>query len=287
MSEPARPTEPTEIDLRQAINAVSDVVQNRPRPLRDFDQIFMKAGDMVLQSELVARWADGKRLTFIGDGDAISVCVSCLHHRGILPYGPSRIVVYDFDERICEAVKRFADSERLETLDSVLYNCLDPFPGPADFDCFYTNPPWGASNGGHSVNVFAQRGLEAIAYEGQGMVVIADDPELEWPGQVQANLQATALEAGFVVSRLMPQLHNYHLDDAPDLRSCNVILRSTGSAMDRGPSQAITDPKRLEHFYGRDNPPEVRYVRERKRLDYGKANENEYALEPLEEDRSD
>lgn len=65
-----------EIDLRAAINAISDVVQNRPRPLREFDQIYMKTGDMVLQSELVAHWANGKRLAFIGDGDAISVCVA-------------------------------------------------------------------------------------------------------------------------------------------------------------------------------------------------------------------
>lgn len=31
-----------EIDLKAAINAVSDVIQNRPRPLRTFDQIYMK-----------------------------------------------------------------------------------------------------------------------------------------------------------------------------------------------------------------------------------------------------
>lgn len=60
-----------EINLKDAINAVSDVVQNRPRPLRNVDQIYMKTGDMVMQSEQVARWADGKRLAFIGDGDAI------------------------------------------------------------------------------------------------------------------------------------------------------------------------------------------------------------------------
>src|SRR5579872_6951381 len=98
--EPSR----TEIDLKAAINAISDVIQNRPRPLREFDQIYMKTGDMVLQSEMVARWADGKRLAFIGDGDAISVCVAYLKKRGIINYGPSKIVVYDFDERICGAV---------------------------------------------------------------------------------------------------------------------------------------------------------------------------------------
>ena len=31
-----------EIDLRDALNAVSDVIQNRPRPIREFDQIYMK-----------------------------------------------------------------------------------------------------------------------------------------------------------------------------------------------------------------------------------------------------
>ena len=106
------------------------MVQNRPRPLREFDQIYMKTGDMVLQSEFVGRWAKDKRLAFIGDGDAISVCVAYLHNRGIIEDGPSRIVVFDFDERICNAVKRFADKERLETLTSVNYNVLDAFPGP-------------------------------------------------------------------------------------------------------------------------------------------------------------
>jgi predicted methyltransferase len=122
----------------------------------------MKSGDMVLQSELVASWADKKRLAFIGDGDAISVCAAYLQKREIIGYGPSRITVFDFDERIVQAVKRFADKERIEHLDAVLYNCLDAFPQPSKFDCFYTNPPWGASNNGESVNVFAQRGMEAV-----------------------------------------------------------------------------------------------------------------------------
>src|SRR6266852_3279822 len=165
-------SDPQQIDLRAAVNAISDVIQNRPLPLRIFDQIYMKAGDMVLQSEFVARWSNGKRLAFIGDGDAISVCIAYLHARGILNYGPSDIVVYDFDERICSAVERFADKERLENLGATLYNCLDAFPGPTDFDCYYTNPPWGASNDGESVKAFMQRGMEATSYAGEGMVVI-------------------------------------------------------------------------------------------------------------------
>jgi len=273
-----------EIDLREAVNAVSDVVQNRPRPLREFDQIYMKTADMVLQSEFVAHWANGRRVAFIGDGDAISVCVAYLHHRGILSYGPIRIEVFDFDERICNAVTRFADKERIENLSARLYNAVDPFPGPTDFECFYTNPPWGASNDGESVNVFVQRGMESTSYDGEGIVVVADDPELEWPKRVLANLQSTALTSGFFVQRMMPQVHSYHLDDAPNLRSCNVLLKAVPGNRRDVSSKPIADPERLTNFYGRDSMPKVRYVREKNRLDYGKAPENEYQLELLEGD---
>lgn len=271
-----------EIDLRKAINAISDVIQNRPRPLREFDQIYMKAGDMVLQSELIARWADGKKIAFIGDGDAISVCVAYLHHREILPYGPSEITVFDFDERICNAVISFADKERLERVTAQLYNCLDAFPGPMDFDCFYTNPPWGASNEGESVRVFAERGFEATGFAGEGVVVIADDPDLEWPSQVLAGLQDAALQAGFFVRRMMPQVHSYHLDDNPDLRSCNVFLKALPENGRTIESRAV-EPDRLANFYGREATPRARYVREKLRIDYGKAHQDEYELELLEE----
>ena len=267
-----------EIDLRAAINAISDVVQNRPRPLRELDQIYMKTGDMVLQSEFVAKWADGKRLAFIGDGDAISVCVAYLQKRNIVSYGPSEIVVFDFDERVCGSVNRFADAGKL-ALSANLYNCLDPFPGPTHFDCFYTNPPWGASNDGESVKVFMQRGMEATSYAGEGLVVIADDVELEWPKRVLANVQLYALSSGFFVQRMVPRLHSYHLDDAPNLKSCNLIFKALPGGKPTSPSLAITDAARLEHFYGRDNPPSVRYVREKKRLDYGRAPEDEYLFE--------
>ena len=243
----------------------------------------MKTGDMVLQSELVARWANKKRLAFIGDGDAIAVCVAYLQHKEIISYGPSDIVVFDFDERICGAVKRFAEKAGLSKLSSELYNCLDAFPRCDSFDCFYTNPPWGASNGGESVKAFMQRGMEATGYKGEGMTVIADDDELEWAQDVLANVQRFACESGFFVIKMMSKLHAYHLDDAPDLRSCNMIFRAVPGNAPRGASEPITNSNRLRNFYGKDNAPRVRYVRERTRLDYGKAHESEYSFDLLRE----
>lgn len=280
MAKNANSSEP--IDLKAAINAISDVVQNRPRPLRELDQIYMKSGDMVMQSEFIAKWADGKRLAFIGDGDAISVCVAYLRKRDIVSYGPSKITVFDFDERIVSAVKRFADKERLDNLDSVLYNCLDAFPEVGRFDQFYTNPPWGASNLGESVNVFVQRGMEAIGYQGDGAIVIADDEDLDWPKCVLANVQRFAISSQFFVSRMMPRLHLYHLDDAPNLRSCNLLVSSVPGRQPKVVSESITDPLRLANFYGSMQNPRVRYVREKSTLNYGKAHEDEYEFELLE-----
>ncbi len=281
----AAPPERKRVDLRKAVNAISDVVQNRPRPLRVFDQIHMKSGDMVLQSEIIADWADGKRLAFIGDGDAISVCVAYLRARDVLNFGPSHITVFDFDERTVEAVMNFADRERITNLDARLYNVLEAMDPGEPFDCFYTNPPWGASNNGESVNIFVERGMEATAHTGEGVVVIADDDELEWPKRVLASVQGFAAREGFYVSRMQRKLHEYHLDDAPELKSCNLYLAALPGNPTRVESVAITDPNRLENFYGLSQEPRVRYVRARRRLDYGVAHEDEYELEMLESGR--
>lgn len=277
----------TEIDLRTAINAVSDVVQNRPRPLRNVDQIYMKTGDMVLQSEMVAKWAAGKKLAFMGDGDAISVCVAFLQSRKILDYGPSKITVFDFDERICGAVARFADREGIENLTSTLYNCLDAVPALEPFDCFYTNPPWGASNQGESVKVFTQRGMELVNFGGEGMIVIADDHQLAWPQEVLFKTQRFILDSGYYVQKMQSRLHTYHLDDNPDLRSCNLMIKALPTNEIRWRSEAIREPARLANFYGRDQSARVRYIREKKRVDYGKAHDDEYEFEHFRSEPSE
>jgi len=269
----------TEIDIWAAVNAISDVVQNRPRALREFDQIYMKAGDMVLQSQFVARWADGKRLAFIGDGDAIGLCVAYLRRLEILGYGPSHVAVFDFDERICNSIRRFAESEGLATVESVLYNCLDPFPQLAEFDFFYTNPPWGKSNAGASVRIFMQRGMEAAGFAGEGIVVLADDPELDWSRAILANVQGFSLQSGYYVQQMAPRLHHYHLDDNPRLQSCNLVLRSVSNERRRDSSTRVSDPESLVNFYGEDQPARVQCIRERRTIGYGRANPDEYTLE--------
>lgn len=272
------------LDLRHAVNAISDVIQNRPMPLREFDQIYMKAGDMVMQSEYIARRFDGKDLLFVGDGDAISLCIAYLRQRKVFSYGPKRIQLVDFDERIVHAVERFADKEGLsDVITARLYNCIDAFPDDlmGQFDAFYTNPPWGASNDGESVKVFAERGIEGLRGDGEGVIVIADDPKLDWARRVLKATQTFTADMGFFVQEMQSQVHLYHLDDAPELRSCNLFIRSEPGRAPVAKSYQLHGA-RLENFYGREQKLHVRYVREKGRVDYGKAPSETYEIEYLE-----
>ncbi|WP_312891268.1 bis-aminopropyl spermidine synthase family protein [Mesorhizobium silamurunense] len=264
-----------------AMNAISEVVMNRPAPIRAFDQIYMRAGDMVRQAVRVAEWASGSSLAFIGDGDGIALSVAMLCKLGIVTPGPARIKVFDFDERIVNSVRRLANKTRLPNIEASLYNCLKPFPEKGAFEKFYTNPPWGESNDGSSVVVFARRGIEAINYVGEGMVVIADDPELEWPRKVLQKVQAYAIGRGFYVASMEPRLHGYHLPEAEHLRSCNLVVGSV-PGMARAHDQDTIEEAQLSNFYGRSKEPRVRYVLDRARPGRDRAVEEDYELDMWE-----
>jgi len=131
-------------------------VQNRPAPLREFDQIYMKAGDLVTMAIYVARKYADQHVVFIGDGDGIALAVMHLTTKGIVRRGPASVLVLDFDERIVMSIKRFADTNEIEDrISARLYNVCDPLPEDivGTKDAFYTNPPWGASNGGEAFSL--------------------------------------------------------------------------------------------------------------------------------------
>jgi predicted methyltransferase len=273
-----------EFDLRKAINAISDVVQNRPAPIREFDQIYMKVADMVIQAEYVARVFNNKDVVFVGDGDGIALSAAHLKAQNVINYGPKSITLLDFDERIVNSVRRFGEKlhPKIE-ISAHLYNVAEALPQEhfGAYDGFHINPPWGASNSGESVIAFFERGSQATKEKSLGIVVIADDPDLLWTQEVLRDTQRRAIELGYVVSELLPQLHSYHLDDAPDLRSCSCLFRRIDPALMQTASEPL-ELARLENFYGKSSPLRFRYVRERTTLNPGRESDQLYILEKLE-----
>lgn len=271
-------------DFRAALNAISDVVQNRPIPLREFDQIYMKVGDMVIQTEFIARKFDGLDLVFVGDGDSISLSIIHLKKHGIFDYGPKSITVLDFDERIVNSINRFAADDNIsDVISAKLYNVADPLPSDliSSKDAFYTNPPWGASNEGLSVLAFAQRGVESVKSGSYGAIVIGDDDEFTWTKEILFTTQKKLIEEGFYITEMIPGLHNYHLDDDPDLKSCAMIFKHLESHIIASNSQPLQRDV-LDNFYGRNNPLKIKYVRDLSGLNFGKAPDYTYKLEPME-----
>ncbi|HEX8431552.1 MAG TPA: bis-aminopropyl spermidine synthase family protein [Longimicrobium sp.] len=269
------------LDLQKALNALSDVTENRPLPLREFDQIYMKAGDMVIHTEFVARRFKDRDVVFVGDGDAIALAVVHFMQQGVINYGPRSVTLLDFDERMVLAVERFATDYGYEgVIQARLYNVIDAVPKDlvGAFSAFHINPPWGQHNDGESVVVFLERGIQMVGVGGLGMVVIADDAGLPWTNGVLGRTQEAALANGMVVGEMLPALHSYHLDDAPELRSCALTFRKV--ADDSIPNERLRD-ERLENFYGRTHPMRVRYVREIENV--RQAPKGTYAIETLEE----
>ena len=269
------------LDLGKAFNALSDVVVNRPPPLREFDQIYMKISDMLLQAELLSRWTDGKTVAFLGDGDAIGLTLIHLKAKGIFERGPARVHVLDFDERVVNSIKSFAARLGLETqISAELYNIADPLPDEhiAAFEAFHINPPFGASNGGRSVEAFLRRGNEALAAEGIGCIIMADDPTLRWTRKALKQVQCSLIENGFIISEMIPTFHHYHLDDDPELTSCSLIVTRNGDEGVRSSSEPLSD-EALGKFYGAHSPLNVRYIRDRR--EGGKLPSSDHYAEPL------
>lgn len=123
--------------------------------------------------------------------------------------------------------------------------------------------------------------MEAVKPRGLGMLVIGDDWKLDWTQEVLRRAQQTALRYGFVVAEMMPQMHLYHLDDAPNLRSCSCLFRHVVDTKEEVASAPLALERR-HNFYGKNNPLRYRYVREKTQVNYGRASDESYELEIFE-----
>jgi predicted methyltransferase len=224
----------------------------------------MKTADMLLQTEHVGRLFERRRVIFIGDGDAIGLCLVHLHNQKLLEHGPRSVHVLDFDEWVVRSVEDFAERFGLsDRVSAELYNVADALPQEhwEKFECFYTNPPFGASNNGKSIEAFLKRGVEAVGKDAIGCLVLADDPNSLWTRDVLLATQRIVVQKGFIISELIPEFHHYHLDDAPELTSCSMVIR----CVEYHPSTYASmpfEPSMLTNFYGEASPLRVKYVRD-------------------------
>lgn len=249
-------------NLLEKINAVSDIIHHRPSPIRGYDQIYMKAGDFVYYLELLDKFIDGKSAIFIGDGDGIGVALCHLSNLHLLK-GPRHCIVLDFDERIVEFVNNFASENGFrDVIEAKLYNVVDPLPSTLkNYEFFHTNPPYGSFNTGRSAMIFVARGMEMCTSLGSmGGIVLPCHPQLEWTKEVLLNVQQFILSYGFVFKEIIQNIHIYHLDDNPDLRTGLLVIERI-KEIDPPYKRKRVPKEELKYFFNRKDSPIPHYIR--------------------------
>ena len=247
----------TQSQLRQLLDLL---VEERPDPLRRYDQIHMNLDDLAGHMLRIAPAMANRDVFVMGDSDGLVVGFSCAAKLGLIP-SPRRILFCDFDRRVVRYVRSTARRWRADSLlATFVYNVFDPLPDAAirSSDFFHTNPPYGQFNEGRSVIAFLERCVGALRPQGSGVVITANDTAYPWTLGVLESILRTVPSLGLSPRRIEDRCHRYSLDDQPDLRSgviwCDAP-RPTPNYLYLGLPTEFVDS-----FYGRHTIPIPRYI---------------------------
>lgn len=246
--------------------AVTLIERSRPIALRTYDQIPMRADDLLYQAKFIAPYVANKSVAFVGDYDSASALLGLLSTLG--DAGPAHMLVLDFDERILAALQGVAHRHGFaDRLEARLFNVFDPVPPDlaGRYDWFYTNPPYGSRNNGASGRLFIARGCEITHGDASGCIILPDDPARPWSRQAMLATQRFLITHDWVVREKFDAMHRYHLDDDRDLSSSLLLIDHVAAAARDGSDIPYAGRRvaatEVPYFYGRAvAPPYPRYI---------------------------
>lgn len=250
-----------------AKHAAQLVAKTRATPLRIYDQIPMRTEDLARQAILMAPLLAGNRVAFVGDMDGTASVLGLLAVAG-WP-APAQMLVLDFDDRVLNSAVALAEQHGFSHLLTVdRYNCFDPISAEllGKFDWFYTNPPYGSHNEGESARLFLTRGCELVQQNGgSGCLILPDDSRRQWTRRAMDKTEHFLRTHGWEIRAQFDQLHQYHLDDDPDLASSLILVdRTVSGGIPTMPfANRRVEMHEILNFYGRNIfPPYPTFIRE-------------------------
>lgn len=252
---------PAEIELLSALE------RNRPEALRDFDQIPMLGTDLLCQIKLIAPLLANKSVAFVGDHDGSSLLLGLLSSKGFVQ-APARMTLLDFDERLLAKARGLAKEYGFhDLLETRPYNVFHPEPTDlkGQFDAFYTNPPYGASNGGESARLFIVRGCNLTHPEAAtGYMLLPSDAKRPWTQRAMYLTQYFFIAHGWRIMTQLPNMHRYHLDDDKTLTSSLLITEREFVDTPELPwTGRYVNHSEIPNFYGKSVlPPYPHFISE-------------------------
>lgn len=242
--------DPAQVDL------VAQVTQHpdRPRPIRAVDQIFMLPGSQLVQALLAIDYLKYRDVAFVGDGDCMGLVIAHLANKGVFK-GPSKIRIFDFDVRLLAFIEQAISDLHLppDLISCHQYNVRDPVPDQfiQAHEVFYTNPPYGSVDKGECGKLFLGRCMEMCKpAPSWGMALLPFAHKEDWSKHAMSRIQEFLCKSGYVVSEMIREIHQYHLEDRPSLRSCNLVVDRVHNCPSPFAGKRFGDNE-LKNFYGR------------------------------------
>ncbi len=242
------------------VDLVAQVTQHpdRPRPIRAVDQIFMLPGSQLIQALLTIDYLKYRDVVFVGDGDCMSLVIAHLANRGVFK-GPGKIRVFDFDQRLLAFIKQACEDLDIprDLIDVYEYNVRFPIPDrhAGAHEVFYINPPYGSVDKGESGKLFLARSMEFCKpAPSWGIALLPFAHKEDWSRLAMSNIQSFLSDNGYVVSEMIREIHQYHLEDRPSLRSCTLVVDRVTNRPHVFHGKSFSG-EAYRHFYGRQNMP--------------------------------
>lgn len=226
----------------------------RPKPLREYDQIYMLPGSQLSQAKLISDYLRNREVVLVGDGDCMSLVLAFLAKNRVID-PPAHMLVLDFDERILHFIKQTVAEFKLDAdlIDTRRYNVRHPIPSEhaGESDVFYTNPPYGSADKGECGKIFLSRCMALCKPVGSwGVAILPYQHSTRWSREAMANIQPFLVQHGYIVTEMIRGVHQYHLEDRPELYSGTVVVDRVNQ-VDPPYSDRTFQPEDLQQFYGR------------------------------------
>lgn len=247
------------------VDLVAQVTQHpgRPRPIRDYDQIFMLPGSQLVQALLVSDYLKYRDVVMVGDGDCMGLVMAHLANNNVFK-APGKIRIFDFDERLLAFVEQAAQDLKIppDLISCHRYNVVDPIPEEYSqaHEVFYTNPPYGSVDHGQCAKLFLTRCMEFCKpAPSWGVALLPFAHKEDWSRRAMWNIQEFLIQSGYVASEMVREIHQYHLDDRPSLRSCNIVVDRVKNIPPPDAGKTV-DSEQLKNFYGRRERRMPKYI---------------------------
>lgn len=185
--------------LAEVVCEFSEVVKERPKPLRDFDQGYVTVQSSLGRVSLLLEKGDlvGKGVVVLGDDDLVSVALG-------LTGKARRVTVVDVDRRLIEYIS-VVSRERGLNVEAVVYDLREPIPVGlvGGFDVFLTDP----TESLRGLKVFLERGL--LCLKGAGCSGYFGLTYVESSLQKWYRIQSFLLDKGCVITDIIEGFNHY------------------------------------------------------------------------------